>query len=322
MQTLNIITWNIRGFRTQSKRLKVINHLTKLKADICFLQETHLTNAESEQLKFNQFNKIFSSTYNSKQRGVSILINNNCQFTLNQSIIDPNGRFIIITASINHTTYTLANIYGPNCDDPVFFNDLFNLLSNSNNLIIAGDFNTVINPAVDRSSTSGNSRNWHSTEIIKQYMADYGLSDSWRMRNPGLREYSYSSSAHQCSSRIDLFIISNSLIPNISDNTIHSIVISDHAPVSLCIQTQAHIKTQTRWRFNTSLLEDPDFSTLIRREWTFYLKMNDSPDTSPSLLWEAGKAFIRGKIISYSSYKKKQQQQLEYTIPIAYKRLL
>lgn len=54
MQTLNITTWNIRGFRTQSKRLKVINHLIQLKADICFLQETHLTNAESEHLKLKK----------------------------------------------------------------------------------------------------------------------------------------------------------------------------------------------------------------------------------------------------------------------------
>lgn len=154
----------------------------------------------------------------------------------------------------------------------------------------------------------GNLRNWHSTDIIKQYMEDYGLSDSWRMRNPFLREYSYFSTVHQCSSRIDLFIISNSLITKISDNTIHSIVISDHAPISLSINTQTYAKTSIIWRFNNSLLEDSNFITLIRQEWAFFLEMNDSPDTSPSLLWETGKAVIRGKIISYSSY---QQQELE-----------
>ena len=46
MQTLNLITWNVRGFHTTSKRIQIINHLIKLKADICFLQETHLTNKE------------------------------------------------------------------------------------------------------------------------------------------------------------------------------------------------------------------------------------------------------------------------------------
>lgn len=124
----------------------------------------------------------------------------------------------------------------------------------------------IINPTIDCSSNPGNSRNWHSTETIKQYMNDYGLSDSWRMRNPSLREYSYCSS-----SRIDLFLVSNSLAQHISANTIHPIIISDHAPVSLSINTHAHIKPPTRWRFNTSLLEDPDFSTLIKTEWASFI---------------------------------------------------
>lgn len=46
--------------------------------------------------------------------------------------------------------------------------------------------------------------------------------------------------------------------------------------------------------------------------------MNDSPELSPSLLWEAGKAVLRGKIISFSVYKKgkekDQQAELEQKI--------
>lgn len=34
-----------------------MNHLLKLKADICFLQETRITHSESEQLQFKQYNK-------------------------------------------------------------------------------------------------------------------------------------------------------------------------------------------------------------------------------------------------------------------------
>lgn len=50
---------------------------------------------------------------------------------------------------------------------------------------------------------------------------------------------------------------------------------------------------------------------MYRREWANFLKMNDSSEISSSLLWETGKAVMRGKIISYSSYKKKQQHILE-----------
>lgn len=107
------------------------------------------------------------------------------QFTLTQSIIDPDGRFIIITASINHTTYTLTNKYGQKNNAPVFFHSFFSLLSYSNNLITTGNFNTVINPAIDGSK-------------------DNGLRG--RKRDPCLKECSYLSTIHQCSSRIDLFI--------------------------------------------------------------------------------------------------------------------
>ena len=42
--------------------------------------------------------------------------------------------------------------------------------------------------------------------------------------------------------------------------------------------------------------------------------MNDSPKSSPTLLWETGKAVIRGEIISFSVYKKqtnKKEQEAE-----------
>ena len=107
-------------------------------------------------------------------------------------------------------------------------------------------------------------------------------------------------------------LISNSLIQYIQENTINSIMISYHAPVSLSINTQAHTTPPTRWRFNTSHMEGPDFNSMIKREWSSFLEINDSPEILPSLLWETGKALMRRKIISYSSYKKKRQQELHY----------
>ena len=82
---------------------------------------------------------------------------------------------------------------------------------------------------------------------------------------------------------------------DVKDNKIHPITISDHAPVSLSLTIQLHVRSPTRWRFNTSLLEDPDFISMIKKEWALFLEMNDSPEISPSLLWETGKAVISGR---------------------------
>lgn len=131
-------------------------------------------------------------------------------------------------------------------------------------------------------------------------MNDKGLGDSWRMINPSSREYSYFYPLHHSSSWTDLFLISTSLTQNIHNNKMNPITISGHAPVSLSINIQTQIKPPMRWCSNTSLLQD------LTEELVSFLQMNDSPEISPWLLWET---VIKGKIISYSSYKKKQPKQ-------------
>ena len=217
-----------------------------------------------------------------------------------------------ITASIYNKKITISNIYGPNSDNPSFFNTFFSTLQESTDIIIGGNFNTVINPTTDRSSTAGNLRSWHSTELLKQYMTDFGLGDSWRLSNPSSREYTYFSPLHQSFSRLDFFLISNTFLSKVSKTTIHPIIISDHAPVSLSIKMESNVKYSSRWRFNTSLLKDSDFTALIQREWASFLELNDSPEISSSILWETGKAVIRGQIISYyTNTHTKKEQELE-----------
>lgn len=114
----------------------------------------------------------------------------------------------------------------------------------------------------------------------------------------------------QSFSRADFLLSNNSIAQKITSR-IHPIIISDHASVSLSLQIESNLKLSPTWCFNISLLRDLEFDKIVRTEWVDFLETNDSPNLSPSLLWEAGKAVIRGKIISYSSYKKKQEQQAE-----------
>ena len=143
MSPIKFVTWNIRGIGSETK--KVLNHLTHLDSDICPLQETHLSASDHQKLKSSKFNQVFSTTYNSRQRGVSILISRKLSLIHNTTITDPEGRYIIISVSINNTDFTIANLYGPNSDDPSFFHTFFSTLDNFSDtkIIIGGDFNTV-----------------------------------------------------------------------------------------------------------------------------------------------------------------------------------
>lgn len=84
------------------------------------------------------------------------------------------------------------------------------------------------------------------------------------------------------------------------------ITISDHAPVTLRwdIGLTPSFK---QWRLIASLLNDKDFITFVKAEFKSYLDINNTPETSPIMLWDCAKACLRGSIISYATAKKRQK---------------
>lgn len=96
-------------------------------------------------------------------------------------------------------------------------------------------------------------------------------------------------------------------MPFISSSMYHSIVISDHAPSSFVLSLPTQNSSFKPWRLNSLLLADEEFITYLTKEIHIYLELNDKFDISRSILWEALKAYLRGKIISFSSYTKKQE---------------
>ena len=63
----------------------------------------------------------------------------------------------------------------------------------------------------------------------------------------------------------------------------------------------------TIWRLNTSLLNDIQFEDFIKKEIGDYTEFNSNTEVSPSILWDAAKAVLRGNIIMRTSQKKKEK---------------
>ena len=64
---------------------------------------------------------------------------------------DHYGNFITLDLSIDDHRFTLVSLYGPNNDNPTFFNqilDIYNEFENQD-IIICGDFNLVQNQELD-----------------------------------------------------------------------------------------------------------------------------------------------------------------------------
>lgn len=77
---LRFISWNIRGMGNPVRRSKVFAHLKRLNSDLVFLQETHLRVKDQCRLHCPWVGQVFHSNFNSKARGVAILINKKVQF--------------------------------------------------------------------------------------------------------------------------------------------------------------------------------------------------------------------------------------------------
>ena len=85
------------------------------------LQETHITLEDEENWSREWGGQVIYSHGTRSSRGTCIMFAPHMDLTIHRTCTDENGRFVIIDVTINETRLTLANIYGPNEDDEVFY---------------------------------------------------------------------------------------------------------------------------------------------------------------------------------------------------------
>lgn len=173
------------------KRRKIFGVIKQFKVDFAMLQETH---AADEVLKLWQAEwggQIYAANMNST-RGVMILIRKGLNAKILRVETDAQARIVIIEVEYNTVSYLLVNIYAPNQDDPRFFNKVARMISSFDNcnIIWGGDFNLVINPAMDRYNSVYN--NSKACAALKEIIQQFDLVDVWRVSGPGTPGYTWS----------------------------------------------------------------------------------------------------------------------------------
>lgn len=254
---LRLISWNTKGMNKPIKICKVMARLQHLKGDIIFLQETHLRSSETSCIKRAWMSHMFHSKFSDRSRGAAVINSKNVMFEPSHTVLDTNGRYVIVTGSLQNTPVVLASIYAPNWDDEKFFLKFFAKLPNldDHHLIIGGDFNLVLNTNLDRSHV-GNSPSSKSVKTVLDYMSQLGISDPWRFRNSNSKAFSFFSHVHHTFSRIDFFLIDNKLQHQVSSCDYHTIAVSDHAPTSADIHFPTGKISLRPWNFPSQNLAD------------------------------------------------------------------
>lgn len=261
---------------------------------------------ETGRLKKRWPGQVVTCSFSSYARGIAVLVHKSVPLRIHKTILDPAGRYIIIQASLINQDLILVNLYGPNNDDPNFYNNLFlQMYSLRGVIIIGGDFNCALDPKLDRSSgidlTHARSR-----KIIHQFMQELNLIDIWRVKNPTKKEYSCHSTTHNTYSRIDYFLVSNLLAPVVNGCEYKSILISDHALLLLNYSATTAVKGKRLWRLRPQWLQNPKFLDYVGQNIDDYFELNTT-ETSASVRWEAFKAFIRGQMMGYTRNKSNKQ---------------
>ena len=109
----SIITLNINGLNTPTKRQRLAEWIQKQNPYICFLQEAHLQTRNTYRLKMKGWKKIFHANGDQKKAGVAILISDKIDFKTKAVKRDKDGHYIMIKGSIQEDI-TIINTYAPN----------------------------------------------------------------------------------------------------------------------------------------------------------------------------------------------------------------
>ena len=93
---VSIITLNVNGLNTPTKRYRLTEWIQKQDPYICCLQVTHFRPRDTQRLKVKGWKKIFYENGNQKKAGVAILISDKIDFKIKTIIKDKKGHYIKI----------------------------------------------------------------------------------------------------------------------------------------------------------------------------------------------------------------------------------
>ena len=263
---LSILSSNVRGLRDANKRGDMWLYYKNMNADIICLQETHLVASDLHTITLEWNVDFFLSNSSTNSKGVAIILNNTFEREVIQEYHDKEGRFILIIIEIiDLAPILIANIYGPNKDDPSWYKKLFTKIDeyNIDHVILCGDWNTTLNN-ID-SYNYNMQRNLGSRNAINNYIKINDYIDIWRTQHKDSRRFTWGSKKPFKRSRLDYFLISDNIMAFAPKSEICNAYRSDHNIIKLNIKISLNSRGRGYWKFNNKLLQSQEYIEIIKK---------------------------------------------------------
>jgi hypothetical protein len=128
--------------------------------------------------------------------------------------------------------------------------------------------------------------------------------------------------------RLDFFLVSENILFLVTKTDILPKYRSDHAPIKITLTISNHTHGKSNWKLNNSLLSDVEFVNMVKKDINDVKRQYAATPYDPQyvincpndklqltindqLFFETLLCQLRGKIISYSSKKKRESQKVE-----------
>jgi exonuclease III len=332
MANFKIASCNSQGLSDFQKRRDVFQHLRQLKFDAYFIQDSHFKPSLEKQIRSEWGYESYFASNSSQSRGVAILFNNTFDFKIQKIIRDPNGNFLILNLTTMNHDLTLVNIYGPNKDNPTFYEQIQNLLQDMDktHIIMAGDWNLVLDPTKDYYNYKHNN-NPKAQDKVLEMSVDLQLIDVWREINPEVHRYTWRRTNPHQQARLDFYLVSESLLSYVKHADIVYGYRSDHSLITLEIKFAQETRHTGSWKFNASLLKDQDYVQLVHNvieetiaQYAVLVYNRQDLDKIPldqiqftisdQLFLDTLLMHIRSKSMEFSSKKKRETNAQEHKL--------
>lgn len=204
---MKIVSWNVKGLHSPNKRMAVLRHLKRLKADIALLLETHLTASDFVRMRKLWVGQVFGSPAVKGKAGDFLLIHKNlpCEGISVQEHSE--GRTLTARIKTSAREWAISNVYVPSSHSKLCLHKLISSLAPYPQLplLVAGDFNSVLDNREDRSPGTRNPvpPPQNSPTPLQQFADGLQVVDLWGLTQPEGREYTFFSPPHNSLSRID-----------------------------------------------------------------------------------------------------------------------
>ena len=104
LSQISIITLNVNGLNSLTKRHRLVEWIQKQDPYICCPQETHFRPKDTYRLKVRGWKNIFHANGKQKKAGVAILISDKIDLKIKNATRHKEGHYLIIKGSIQQKT--------------------------------------------------------------------------------------------------------------------------------------------------------------------------------------------------------------------------